>query len=81
MGSKRIAYDEMNVNKDTFEFMLQPSFRVYKNLPARERAKLGIKQKSKEIITAKLDIKKSIVEFNPDEDTNKPFRAEDIYSF
>ena len=35
----------------------------------------------KEIITAKLDIKKAIVEFNPDDDTNKPFRAEDIFSF
>lgn len=42
LGSKRIAFDQMDVNYETFDFELQPSFRVYKNLPARERKRLGI---------------------------------------
>lgn len=71
----------MDVNYETFDFELQPSFRVYKNLPANERKRLGITQRSKDITTAKLEIKKSTIEFKPDDGKYKPFRAEDIYSF
>ena len=66
---------------DTYEFMLKPSFRLYKNLPKEEREAKGINTASDDVLTGKLDIQNINIELKDQQSTQKQFQNADNYTF